>query len=524
MRIDLEREEVMKASACLPFVAKDPEGIGAWIRLYGDGTRRNWVGGNGIQLMMRLGEIDSREFQVLLTPGQMAFMHGAAMSDAEIHLEIDNEWVTVVTPMGNMKAVQKYGAHISDGFNVSNVEAGAAGDFPAREFTTFLRSQEWALGLKEDADPTIGLALSDGSLRTSVNVDFVGPSHASLVGGNITGDVSLEVNLRLLSQIMDFFDPLSEIHVSLPKFVRDPMMIQNEDTVALLMPMKTSLVMAREHIEEVIEQQFGNLALKRDADGDYPLRRHGHLIYGHLLTDSNPVLLRVFGVLLRDVQATPDLLQEINQINATNQYFKIYHYDNLVVASDDLVAESLDAVELATSVSKVARAIEEFSQTLSIVFGGEKHEDPAEIRWSQYRDTVVCAEFYPDQYSYLNGAGAVKEWPFPGRVHVVSGWNPQGINVDGNFVNSQIAADVMQLGGKFVQGAGVSSDGTYSEPSLIVWGLDREQMRELARKANQDAIFELTAGEISLVSSYSDRVETFTRFSNVGDHTGPENT
>jgi hypothetical protein len=522
MRIDLERQEVIRASSCLQFVAQDPAEIGAWVRLYGDGHHRNWVAGNGIQLIHRQGEVDDREFQVLLTPGQIAFMMGAALADSAIHLEIDDEWVTVVTPMGNMSGVQKFGTHISDGFKVENIEEGAAGEFSARELITFLRSQEWALGQKHETDPTIRLSISENSIKTSVEVDHLGPSYASLVGENVTGSISLEVNLRLLLQVLESFDPTSVIHIGLPKFTKDPLVIRNEDTVALLMPLKTALVIAREHVEEVIEEQFGSLSLKRDSDGDYPLRRHGHLIYGHLLVDSAPTLLRVFGILLRDVEPSSDLLTEINQINGNSQFVKIYHRENLVVVSDDLVAESLDAVELTTSVSNIAKAIEDFSQTLSVVFGGVKEEDPAEIRWSRYRDTVVCAEFYPEKYSYLNGSDAVREWPFPGRVHVVSGWNPQGINVDGDLVNSHIAADVMRMGGKFVQGAGVSADGNYSEPSLIVWGLDREQMCEIARKASQDAIFELTAGEISLISSYSDRVETFTRFSNVGDHAVPE--
>jgi hypothetical protein len=223
-------------------------------------------------------------------------------------------------------------------------------------------------------------------------------------------------------------------------------------------------------------------------------------------------------VLLQDVQETPELLKEINQINSTSTYIKIALVEDQVIVSDELVAESLDPVELRTSVSKIAKALEDYSQTLSVVYGGVKLEDPAELRWNRYRNTVVRAELFPEVMSNLNGHEAIRDWPFPEKVHVVSGWNPQGVTFDGEYVNSQIAADVMQMGGKFVQGAGVSADGNYSEPSLICWGLDREQMQEIARKANQDAIFELTAGEISLVSSYSDRVETFTRFSNVGEH------
>ena len=80
----------------------------------------------------------------------------------------------------------------------------------------------------------------------------------------------------------------------------------------------------------------------------------------------------------------------------------------------------------------------------------------------------------------------------------------------------------MQTGGKFVLGAGVSVNSEYSKPSLAVWYFDRDQMRDVARKASQNAIFELTVSEISLVFVYSDRAETFTRQSAIGDHHNPE--
>ena len=78
-------------------------------------------------------------------------------------------------------------------------------------------------------------------------------------------------------------------------------------------------------------------------------------------------------------------------------------------------------------------------------------------------------------------------------------------------MNSQIGADVLQMGGRFVSGAGVSRDGTYSEPSLVIWGLSREQAREIGRKASQDAVFEVVDEEVRLVACFTDQVEALPR-------------
>jgi hypothetical protein len=167
----------------------------------------------------------------------------------------------------------------------------------------------------------------------------------------------------------------------------------------------------------------------------------------------------------------------------------------------------MDAIELETAVAKISRAMDTYAATLSVVFGGAKDDDPVEWRWSNYRQTIVHAEIAPGTMSHLNGPEAAIPWPFPQTVHVISGWNPQGVAFDGDYVNSQIAADVLQRGGRFVMCAGVSRDGNYSEPSLAIWGLSRDQAREIGRRANQDAIFEITPDELRIVSCYTDRIE-----------------
>lgn len=522
MRIELSHEEIERALACVNFIDEDKSTAGAFIRLQSNGQQRLWTGTNGIQLIMRRGELDTREYQLLLTSGQVAFMYSAVLAEQAVVIEIDDDGeVSILTGIGSMSCPQKFGVHPADGFEISKIEEGASGEFKVQEISTFVKTQILALNAADGEDKSVQLALVEGHLNIYLDTEYAGLSRATLTGRGVQGDVQLSVNIEFLSELLEQFGEDGELHIGLPKFTKDPIVIRNSDTIACLMPLRTAFNTAREHVQAIIEEQYGHLSAKTDSDGDYVLRRHGHLIYGRLRGDSDPVAFQVFGILLRDIELNSELLHEINQINANSTFVKVSHLDSLVVVTDDLVASSLDEVELTTSVSKVAKALDDYAHTLSVVYGGVAGEDPAEIRWNRYRDTIVKAELFPEVLSDLNGPSAIKDWPFPEVVHVVSGYNPQGIAFDGEYVNSQIAADVMQMGGKFVLGAGVSADGDYSEPSLVVWGLDRDQLREIARKASQDAIFEITANEISLVSSYSSRIETFTRMSNVGDHNMP---
>lgn len=522
MRIDLSGDEVLRAYSCIDFASKDVSENSSWIRLTGTGRHRVWTATDGVRLLSHRGEADQHQFSVLLSPGQMAYLYTAAANDNNSFISVDEEgWTVVGSPVGNMRLETNSGPHPADGFDPSNVEVGASGDFRLRDLLMFIDTQRIAARNRSEDDGSAFIGLSEGHLSVELHSDNASNSLSNLAGRGVVGDVLLQVNLNLLGPLLAQFRDTEDVHVVFPKFVRDPIVIQSDETVACLMPLKTAGVLAREHVEEVIEQQYGHLALQRDDDGDYWLRRHGQLIFGRLREDSTPIALEVFGVLLRDVELNAELLKEINQINVSSPFVKITHEDSNVFVSDELVAESLDSVELVNSVSKIAKALEDYSQTLSVVYGGVSDSDPAELRWNRYRDTIVQAELSPERLFDLNGPDGIRDWPFPGNVFVISGWNPQGVHVDGEFVNSRIAADVMHLGGKFVLGAGVSSDGDHREPSLVVWGLQRSQVLELALKASQDAIFEISSAEISLVSTYGKATETFTRLSSIGDHGMP---
>lgn len=512
LRVDFEREELLKAAALIQFVATDMSTDTGFVMLKSDGSRRLWGASDDVSGVVIAGELDGREYRVLLSPAQIAFLVTAARSDESASMEVlDDDSILLKSRHAEMRKLTREPRHFLFDYDFNAIETGSSGFFSARELRQHIDALLVEIDPGEEDAATAECFLGEGYLSLLRAAGTPNATEARLSGRGVSGSVMVIVDLHRLQTLLSVFSGDSDVTVILPKYQGNPIVIHSDEVIATLMPWKTQLALAREHAQEVIEEAFGMLAVQQDDDGDYPLRRHGQLIYGRLARESEPLAFQVFGVLLRDVAVTSELLSEINEINARDPYVKLIHIENQLIVEADLVAASMDAIELETAVAKISRAMDAYAVTLSVVFGGAKDEDPVERRWSNYRQTIVHAEISPGIVTQLNGPQATASWPFPEPVHVVSGWNPQGVAFDGDYVNSQIAADVLQRGGRFVMCAGVSREGNYSEPSLAIWGLSRDQAREIGRRANQDAIFEITPDELRIVSCYTDHIEATPR-------------
>ena len=512
LKIELDRNEILETSVLLDFLNPDLAEPTGYVTLKSDGRVRTWAASDNFSAVSIRGESDHAEYRLLLSPSQFGFLVTAAQADESPVIQIGDDGMTYLNARhADMKASTRHPHHFLFDYDYSTVTIGASGEFKVRELMLHLDSLMLDFGADADKPPTSEVALTEGYMDFSCSVPGHAGIDARLAGRGVSGDVMVVIELHRLRSVLTVFEPDEDVQVLFPEYQGNPVVIRSATRITSVMPWRTESAMARIHVEEVINEVFGHLSVKRDGDGDYPLRRHGNHIFGRLNEESQPVAFQVFGVLLRDVQSSADLLSEINEINTKAAFVKLFHVDSHLLIEVDLVASSLDAIELENAVSKIAVAMEDYASTLSVVFGGAKDEDPMVSRWSAYRSTIVHAETSPGRTEHLNGPDAVVPWPFPQIVHVLSGWNPQGVSLDGEYVNSQIAADVLQMGGRFVLGAGVSPDGTYSEPSLIVWGLAREQAREIGRKANQDAVFEIDDEELRLVACFTDQVEAIPR-------------
>ena len=155
------------------------------------------------------------------------------------------------------------------------------------------------------------------------------------------------------------------------------------------------------------------------------------------------------------------------------------------------------------AVRQIERVAGDYIPTSALLLGGDVIADPAIERTARYERTIVEAEFVPNQRTALNGPGAIDPWPIGGKVYAVTGWNPHGTDTGAeaaNHVNRQIAGDVVHLGGRFVHGMGRAVEDTHAEPTIIAWDISEQDANSLGQRAAQDAIFEITAEEITVLN------------------------
>jgi hypothetical protein len=367
---------------------------------------------------------------------------------------------------------------------------------------------------RPENDPRCVLGVGDGVIGLVAKWEEVGPVTVDIPVDDVSGSVAVEVNPELLQRFVRLFRPEDEIEVEIPLMAGHPVGLSSENLWISLMPYAHPMLVIRDAVEAVITETMGSLAAQQDADGDYPLVRRQTPVYARLDPEPEPPTLRVFAVVLSGIEASPELMTELNDLNVNGTFARVFHVDDEVRVQVDLLAETLDPVELRTAIDRIGDLAQRIMPTLAAVFGGDLVDDPAARRLELYRSTVVEAETSPGLHGVLNGSDAVEDWPFPGTAYVITGWNPQGVEFDEDHmqdVNVMIATDILRSGGRFVHGIGRSPDGEHEEPSLVAWDIERCDARTFGQRASQDAIFEIDADEVRLVSCYSDDVETWPR-------------
>lgn len=336
---------------------------------------------------------------------------------------------------------------------------------------------------------------------------------SSLIPTTISGDeqVIADFDAHRLWSALQVFEDDEDVTVHFPTREGERLVITGEFCSAVVKQLATPSQIARAAVEDVLKEWGNELTTVRNVDGDYVLTRHGSRIYGRLIADHHPFIFRIFCVAIDDIEPTPELLKEINDINMSIPFSRAFVRDRQVIVEADLVVDDCTAYEVDVVINRLNEVSSGIGPSISVFHGGCL-QTPQEIqRWSAYAMTIISAQVTPTQSVELNGSNAIDPWPFPGIVHVITGWNPQGLLREGDDINRMIAADVLAGGGQFVLGEGASPDGTHRERSLVSWGITREFATELGRRASQDAIFEIDDAMVRIVACEDDRVEEMSR-------------
>lgn len=105
--------------------------------------------------------------------------------------------------------------------------------------------------------------------------------------------------------------------------------------------------------------------------------RSGTAVVYLRLIDSTPPLVRVFSPLLRGIGRSPELLAELNDLNGRLNFIRLFWRDDCVMAAVEMLAATLDPIELANACDWVSEVADFYDEPLRDQFGGRLAFEPA---------------------------------------------------------------------------------------------------------------------------------------------------
>jgi hypothetical protein len=107
-------------------------------------------------------------------------------------------------------------------------------------------------------------------------------------------------------------------------------------------------------------------------------------VYVRLL-DCTPAIVRVFSPVLREVDVSPALLQDLNLLNASCNFVRFFYRDGTIFAATEHLAETLDEPELVHACQLVADLANHHDDLLLERHGGSTSFGPVELQDSLAR-------------------------------------------------------------------------------------------------------------------------------------------
>jgi Putative bacterial sensory transduction regulator len=127
----------------------------------------------------------------------------------------------------------------------------------------------------------------------------------------------------------------------------------------------------RDRIQELVADYLDDRSLTADLAAEPVVIRCGTAALYVRLVDADPAVVRVFSPLLRRIQRSPELLTELNELNARLNFQRVFWRDGTVYAACELLAGTLTAAELRHTCDSVADAADYYDVRLRTRFGGE---------------------------------------------------------------------------------------------------------------------------------------------------------
>ncbi|MGH9282130.1 MAG: T3SS (YopN, CesT) and YbjN peptide-binding chaperone 1, partial [Acidimicrobiales bacterium] len=202
------------------------------------------------------------------------------------------------------------------------------------------------------------------------------PETAAVVACSASASVRVGVNpgfLYCLAQAAG--EEFLTLHLSEDPSV--PLRVETDDGfAALLMPCRIGVEFSRPAFEAMLAELLGTEPdqLDGDEDGAYPVPlSEDHAMY-LTLHDGDPEAgapdtVRVVSVLASGIECTPELLDELNDLNRNVRFARLFWPDGLVLAGGELLLPTLDAAELGHACRTVANLATKVAPLLRLVHG-----------------------------------------------------------------------------------------------------------------------------------------------------------
>jgi hypothetical protein len=128
----------------------------------------------------------------------------------------------------------------------------------------------------------------------------------------------------------------------------------------------------RPFVEKAVAEYIGAKAddLMVNEDGSIPIRR-GSTAYYVRLMDGSPPMVQVYSTVLYEVPKSPELLEQLNEINAETMFARAFWTGDSVVVATEMVADSIDQEQIANACGVVGTVSDHFDDELKTRFGGK---------------------------------------------------------------------------------------------------------------------------------------------------------
>lgn len=125
--------------------------------------------------------------------------------------------------------------------------------------------------------------------------------------------------------------------------------------------------MVYSYVRDLVERMTG-IRPEPDADGDLPIPYEGANYY--IRVTGNDAIVQVFAVALDEVESTPELHAELNQINVDIHFGRAFLVRQQVLIEHEIWGSDINPSNLDYACRMVASAADTFGRNLAEKFGG----------------------------------------------------------------------------------------------------------------------------------------------------------